>query len=291
MKFLFKIKQKFFHLCLKIKKDFFLSRYAKKSRQLTGGKKLFLLSFDCDNPEDVAATKNILPFLLEKNIKASFAVPGEIFMQNPDFFKKLTREGREIVAHGWKRHSEIKEGAYVSTLFYDKLNDEELMNDISKGVAVLRSAGIELTGFRIPHFGHSNSKKELKRVYAILKHEGISYSSSTLPEFALINGPLFRNYGMIEMPVSPSYSNPLSVLDTYNYGFNHNPKFTFFDYFEEFSKTLNFFEGKGAVLNFYCDPSQACKMESWFNVIQLVSRSGYQFITLNHFYQIYKKDI
>jgi peptidoglycan/xylan/chitin deacetylase (PgdA/CDA1 family) len=271
---------------------YFLNRYSSRCGKIIGNKKIFLLSFDCDNFEDIEAIEKISSFLNKLQIKSTFAVPGEILLRGSETFKELSRLGHEFIGHGYKRHSDIQSGKYISTLFYNKISDAELEEDITKGVKAIKEVlGYKPEGFRIPHFGHSNTRTEMGRVYRVLNKFNIKYSSSTIPYYALLKGPIFHNtkYNISELPISPSVSSPFSILDTYNYGFRLKNERTFDEYGIEMTQVFNFFKNKPIVLNYYCDPSQAIQMDSWFKSIKYAAEHGYKFITLKEFYNIYRK--
>lgn len=260
-------------------------------RKLEKNEKIFLLSFDCDNDEDIDALAEIDKFLEENEIKAAFAVPGEVLLKGKEKFSRLGAKGHEFIGHGYKKHSAILDsGRYVSTLYYHKLSDGEIEEDITKGnKAVEEVFGKKPRGFRIPHFGHSNTKKELARVFRVLKEEGIEYSSSTLPIFEILQGPIFKaQYGISELPVSGRYNLPLSLLDTYSFGFKDGDKSKYKDYLENMKRVIDYFKNKRVCLNYYCDPSQAAQMEEWFEAIKYAKANGFQFMTLSEFYERHK---
>lgn len=260
-------------------------------RELEKTEKIFLLSFDCDNDEDIAALDEIGKFLDENGIKSTFAVPGEILLKGADKFREAGAKGHEFIGHGYKKHSAIVEnGKYISTLYYHKMSDAEIEEDIIQGnKAVEEVFGKKPRGFRIPHFGHSNTKKELARVFRVLKKEGIEYSSSTLPIFEILQGPIFKTqYGISELPVSGRYNLPLSLLDTYSFGFKDGDKSKYKDYLENMKRAIDYFKNKRVCLNYYCDPSQAVQMEEWFEAIKYAKANGFQFMTLSEFYERHK---
>lgn len=269
--------------------------FYKKCKKLlsnkVGDNLIFLLSFDCDNFEDIKALPIINDFLNKNQIKATFAVPGEILLSAPEEFLKLYKKGHEFIGHGYKRHSNIVKGRYFSTLYYHKLKDQEIEEDIVKGNQVIRELfGKGPAGFRIPHFSHSNTKKELLRVYKILKQENVNYSSSGLPFWGILKGPLFKTYYSIyELPVSGGYYKPLSILDTYSYGFSkYSNQDNYKDYLDNIKKNVDYYLNKKVCFNLYCDPSQAVQMEEWFKAIKYAKENGYKFITLGNFYERYK---
>jgi len=268
--------------------------YSHNCYKLLGKKELdliYLLSFDCDNFEDIEALKKITPFLNENRIKATFAVPGEILKAGRYEFNELSKHGHEFIGHGSKRHSQIKEEKYVSTIYYHKLSDEEIESDICRGNrAIEEILGIKPRGFRIPHFGHSNYKNELKRVYRVLLKEGMEYSSSTMPLYGILYGPLFKSYcSFWELPISGSFEVPLHILDTYSFGFSKRSNRSHFKkYLFNVKKIIDQNKNKKMCLNLYCDPSQAVQMDEWFDSIIYAQEAGFKFLTLGEFYDKYR---
>lgn len=263
---------------------FFLRQNKKRIGSKNGP--LLLLSFDCDNFEDIVAIEEIFNFLRINNIKATLAVPGEILLRGKEDFLKLHQGGHEFIGHGYKKHCQIINGKYLSTLYYNQLNDKEIEEDIIRGNEVIKNLfGYQPFGFRIPHF--SRNKRELQKVYRILAQEGIKYSSSTPPLFTILKGPIFKSYYSIyEIPVSGGYYKPLDIFDTYNYGFSKDSnRDNFKDYLKNFVKLIDFYFNKNVCLNLYCDPSQAVQMREWFEAINYAKSRGYTFITLREFYE------
>ena len=269
--------------------------YLAKCRKVLSGyksDKIILLSFDCDNFADIEALAKVGDFLDKNNIKATFAAPGEILNAGEAEFGALHKKGYDFISHGYRAHSDIVKNKYISTLYYDKLNDYELKKDIAKGNNIFRKVfGIKPKGFRIPHFGHSNTKKELRRVYKILEKEEVLYSSSTLPLRSILKGPLYKtDYNTIELPITGRYDKPLDILDTYSYGFSpKSQKYNFKQYLIDFEKLIDGYCGQKIILNIYCDRSQAAQMEEWFKAISYAKEKGFDFMTLGDFYEKFKK--
>ncbi|MBF0142452.1 MAG: hypothetical protein HQL57_01765 [Magnetococcales bacterium] len=287
-------------------------RYIRNCATLLGNERerIFLLSFDCDNPEDIPAIEGLRPLLKELAVTATLAVPGEILRRGRDTFRRLRDEGHEFLGHGERQHAAIRDGHYVSTLFYHQLDDGALAEDIAQGMNTCRNIlGTPLRGFRIPHFGHSNHPRELDRCYRHLPTHGVEFSSSLMPIFAIRHGPLLRVApGLWELPVSPSFERPLQVFDTFAFGFDHRqPGPRFADYAETFARLTG---GEGPspgtpegenshaasrergmpILNLYCDPSQAMAMGKWW--IETLYRAhdlGYRFLGLGEFLDRYRE--
>ena len=246
---------------------------------------VLLLSFDCDNVEDIDALDRIAEFLGEMKIVATFAVPGEIIQSARGQFARLSELGHEFMSHGYRSHSEIQSGRYTSTLFYHKLSDAEIAEDIHGGNEIIAElTGRKPTGFRIPHFGHSSAPAELARVYDVLISGDLKYSSSTLPRCGILNGPIYRTEeGLWELPVSGMYTNPFSVLDTYSFGFNQKIVRTPAEFLENVTGLLDAFSRRPVCLNLYCDPSQAVQMDEWFQAIRRIVQSGYRTMRFDEF--------
>ncbi|MBF0294995.1 MAG: polysaccharide deacetylase family protein [Magnetococcales bacterium] len=271
-------------------------RYARLCRELLANGKtrhIYLLSFDCDNPEDLPALRSLLPLLDELAIRVAIAAPGEILQRDPAFFRQLHQDGHELMGHGWRQHSAIRDGQYLSTLYYHNLTDAQLDEEITRSRdAVASLTGAPPAGFRIPHFGHSNTPEELHRVHSRLPPLGIAYSSSTLPRMAIRHGPLYpAQEGLLELPISPSFCKPTAILDTFSHGFDHRakPAKSFQEYHAEFMRMLEYAVRKPAwVCNLYCDPSQAVGMQGWWEkTVRAAHAHGFSFQTLDQFRKPY----
>jgi len=256
-------------------------------------KKIILFSFDCDNIEDIAALDKIGNFLEENKIIVTFAVPGEILLAGQEKFLKFSQAGHEFIGHGYKKHSKIVEGKYISTFFYNESDDKEVADDIARGNRMIKNLfGLQPRGFRIPHFGHCQETKEMKRLFRFLKDEDIKYSSSAMPVKGFFKGPLFRSYYSIyEMPLSGGYLGPMYLFDTFSYGFSSTSDASNYkDYLINFKKLIDFYSDKCVCLNLYSDTSQAAQMPEWFTAVKYAKEHDYKFMTLGEFYDKYKRD-
>ena len=56
---------------------FFRKRYVNKSKKFGLDGKYFILSFDCDTEKDIEVVEDVNKKLIDLNISASYAVPGE----------------------------------------------------------------------------------------------------------------------------------------------------------------------------------------------------------------------
>jgi len=141
----------------------------------------------------------ILRLLSEKEIKATFFIPGIIASEYKNYLWKIYEDGHEIAFHG---HRHI-----VPT----KLSYEEEKKEFEMGINTIKEVfGIKLYGYRSPGEGLSDNTWRL-----ILEH-GLIYDSSMmdddLPYKLNINGK-----PLIELPWR-------WVLDDWTYfGFNYFP--------------------------------------------------------------------
>jgi len=111
-------------------------------------------------------THKILDLLDENNSKATFFVLGWIAEKHPSLIKEIDKRGHEIGCHGYY-HKEL-----------NKLNDEEISNDILKSKTLLEQIiGKEVIGYRAPGF----SSKDYLHLIDILSEMGFSYDASVFP--------------------------------------------------------------------------------------------------------------
>ncbi|MBT6148584.1 MAG: polysaccharide deacetylase family protein, partial [Gemmatimonadetes bacterium] len=149
-----------------------------------GHRSCLLLSFDVDFPEDVDALPGIAAQLEAASIRASFAVVGRWVEDYPQEHRAVLAAGHELVNHSYS-HPELINvpGRFVSRR--EDLNDrrwetlslEERAHEIRRGqTAVKDTLGVEMKGFRAPHFGNVDPQP----LYPILAEMGLQYSTSML---------------------------------------------------------------------------------------------------------------
>lgn len=244
-------------------------RYGALARR-AGLERLYLvLSFDCDTDEDAEVAPEVHARLLDLGVAASYAVPGEILERGAAAYRAIAASGAEFLNHGYREHTVKRGGVYTSTLFYHQLSADELEEDVRRGTAaVAEIAGRPPTGFRVPHFGTFQRISQLRSLHALLAAEGYAYSSSTLPIWGFRKGPLFRELGLVEFPVSGTASWPLRILDSW--GFFAAPDRTEDGdaYLRESLAVAELYRRAGAgILSFYADPSQVHDQPAFFEAV------------------------
>ena len=194
-------------------------RYGEKARQQGFDRLYVLLSFDCDTPDDIPAARRVYDWMNARGLKATFAVPGALLKQGSEVYRSLYENGAEFINHGSAPHAEWRTGRYWPATFYDQFTPDQVVADIEAGDRIYREVlgGIP-TGFRAPHFGSFQSPEQIGLMHATLKRLGYQYSSSSLPEIALNEGPVVdMGTGILELPCFGSYDLPTVILDSWNY--------------------------------------------------------------------------
>lgn len=225
----------------------------------------FLLSFDCDTDRDIEISWDVHSRLVDLGICASYAVPGEIIARGHDAWSRIANAGAEFLNHGYREHTQYRDGKYVSTLFYEHMTAEEVKEDIVRGhSAVTELTGREPVGFRTPHFGGFRSEQQLKMLHATLGQLGYRFSSSAVPYVALRYGPFTKHFGLTEIAVTGCPSFPMTILDSYTFRFTPG-RFTPTDYVKqarEWARLMS--EGRKLFVNLYADPSQVADWDEFF---------------------------
>jgi len=244
--------------------------------QKAGFKKLYLvLSFDCDTPEDAKVVLDVDNCLQDMEIKAVYAVPGAILEKDEKVYSELCQRKVEFLNHGYKEHTFWNEklSRYESCFFYNQLPLEQIIEDIEKGDEVLKKIlGLTPLGFRTPHFGTFQKIKQLKFLHSLLKNMGYRYSSSTSPFYAFRYGPFFDPFEILELPVSGSFSNPLSVMDSWGFYKAPDRKYKPEDFLTE-AKALTYYckeKKMVGILNYYADPSHIWNQPTFFEAVKLL---------------------
>jgi hypothetical protein len=251
----------------------FWKHYDQKSRRL-GLKRLYLiLSFDCDTPEDIEAAEQLNVWLYKHHIKATYAVPGKQLEYGSEVYRRLAETGADFINHGSNPHTEWRENRYWSINFYNQMSYEEVVEDIRLGHEMVKKVtGRMPTGFRTPHFGLFQERKQLEQLHHILKELGYRYSTSTLPRCTLFHGPIWDRDGLWEIPLSGTYHSFLSLLDSWGYVISPHQPIVRDEYADIFIQTVDrlLSLGVSGVLNYYIDPSHVYKSQSFYRALEYV---------------------
>jgi len=236
-----------------------------------------ILSFDCDTDRDIEVVSHVADILNNMDVKAVYAVPGRLIERGARVYQGLLEADNEFINHGYREHTVFENGQYVSTLFYDKFDEAEIVEDICKGDKVLRDVlGIAPRGFRVPHFGTFQSRQYLAFLHQVLKDMSYLYSSSTVPLYAFRYGPIHDAGGLYEIPVSGCYDMPTTILDSYSFCLAQKSGMMKQDYVIQFKKMVDFFSKHDlpGVLNYYADPSQVYNFDGFYEAVSYAVDKG-----------------
>jgi hypothetical protein len=252
----------------------FWREWTRRARN-AGFRKLFLaLSFDCDTPEDASAALELNRRMMDLGIKTTYAVPGAILEKEVGIYARLYAAGAEFLNHGYAQHTywDVGKKRYASSFFYDKLSEEEIQDDIRRGhQAVIATLGEAPRGFRTPHFGTFQKRRELRMLHEFLQTLGYAYSTSTTPYYAYRHGPYYQDSGLREFPVSGIFSRPLAIQDSWGFFAAPNRPYRPERYLEEAKRMVGFCQkiGMTGILNYYADPSHIVREEYFFKAVEL----------------------
>jgi hypothetical protein len=236
-----------------------------------------ILSFDCDTDRDIEVVSYVSDVLNNMGVKAVYAVPGQLIEKGTQVYRGLLKAGNEFINHGYRQHTVFANGQYISTLFYDRLNETEIIKDIRDGDDVLQDIlGIVPRGFRVPHFGTFQSKQHLAFLHRILKKMGYLYSSSTVPLYAFRHGPIHDINGLYEIPVSGCYDMPTTILDSFSFLYAPRKNVNEQVYVYQFKKMVDFFTKHNlpSILNYYVDPSQVYEFSAFYEAVSYAIDKG-----------------
>ncbi len=257
----------------KIKPDLLFRRYGKLAKMQGFDRLYIILSFDCDSPEDIPAAKIIHSYLKKRGLKGTFAVPGHLLKDGADVYRRLSEDGADFINHGALPHIEKRNGRYWSKTFYDEMSVDEVILDIKEGHQIFNSViGHPPIGFRAPHFGTILNPLLINSIYQVLLEMKYQYSSSTMPISGFRFGPVKKINGLHEIPLSGSYNRPLDVFDSWSNVISpYNPVIKN-EYAAQFIKTVEHLTNLNAcgVLNYYVDPAQVVKNESFFRTLDFL---------------------
>ncbi|MDP2430940.1 MAG: polysaccharide deacetylase family protein [Pseudomonadota bacterium] len=247
------------------------NRYAERCRGAGLNKLYFVLSFDCDTVEDAEVAWSVHSRLLDMGVMPVYAVPGELLNRGEAVYRKILETGAEFINHGYREHTyfDSDRGAYASCFFYDQQPRETVREDIVQGDRNLRETlGVQARGFRAPHFGTFQRPAQLRFQHQVLRELGYAFSTSTVPTYAYRFGPVFRRFGLAEIPVSGMGARPLHILDTWTCFEAPNRRFQPQDYLQEGGLAAERFAAIGAgILNYYADPSHIHDRPEFFETV------------------------
>lgn len=259
-----------------------------RARSLGLRETILVLSFDCDTDQDAQVVGRLAERLDSLGISATYAVPGEQLIASRAEYRALHQRGHEFIAHGFTPHTALRNGRYVSTHFYNDLDQLGVMDDVHASTSAFTEAlGIRPMGFRAPHFGTLDGKRR-RWLYSALEKEGYRFSSSTLPAAGIRRGPAYPVGNLIEIPLSGCFRAPLAILDSYNFRFAPGHPLDPNAYTRAFVETLAWSSRQRSpiVLNTYADPSQVHDWPPFWTAIETVAEMGISTITYSHLLEL-----
>lgn len=229
----------------------------------------FILSFDCDTDRDIELSWNVHARLIECGITPVYAVPGELLERGAEVWRRIAGTGAEFINHGYRTHTVLRDGQYVSNLFYDRMSAAEIEADIKRGhESALKVLGRTPEGFRVPHFATFSNEPELRQLHETLRRLGYQFSTSSTPFIAFRHGPVTRRYGLPELPVTGCVNYPMVILDSYTFRFAKN-WLCAEDYIVQVEAWAALLRGGHPYfVNLYADPSQVADWPEFFTAMQ-----------------------
>jgi hypothetical protein len=248
------------------------ARYARRARDRGFDQLYFVVSFDCDTPEDIRVVGSVHARLVDMGARPVYAVAGELLRQGASEYRRVMEAGGEFINHGNRQHTyfDAAAGEYASCFFYDQLPEAVVRKDILDGDAAVRQVlGVAPRGFRTPHFGTFQRPAHLALLHRTVRELGYAFSTSTVPIFAFRYGPVFHDLGVAEIPVSGMGSAPLAILDTWNCFCAPNRALGPEDYRREGAAAAKHFADAGiGLLNYYADPCHIHDSELFFETVR-----------------------
>lgn len=250
--------------------------YNYKSKKILNNS-FFILSFDCDTEEDIAVAYDLHAKLQDIGVTPVYAVPGALLQKGEKIYCKIREMGAEFINHGGREHTyfDVEKKRHASCFFYDQQVYSILREDILLGHQTLQEVlGITPKGWRTPHFGTFQHPQHLKFLYSVIQQLNYMFSTSTNPAMAYCNGPLYKRDGIIEIPVTGAYSEPLNIMDTWAY-FAAPDRIKLPSQYLHEAQSLSSFAVKHPILiNIYGDPSHVYNKPEFFEAMALLVKSA-----------------
>jgi hypothetical protein len=231
--------------------------YAIKSKKIFT-KPYFILSFDCDTERDIAVVLDVHSKLCDIGICPVYAIPGELLKKGEKVYRKIFESGAEFINHGGREHTYFDTiyNRHASCFFYDK--------------QVLECLGITAKGWRTPHFGTFQKPENLNFLYGILRKLNYKFSTSTIPEMAYRYDAIYKQNGMIEIPVTGIFSEPFNIMDTWACFAAPDRVKTPYDYVKTSEQLARFSSRHPILINIYGDPSHIHDKPEFFQAMKLL---------------------
>jgi hypothetical protein len=249
-------------------------RHAARARRIGLDALYLVLSFDCDRTEDADVAWEVHERLLGLGVTPVYAVPGELLEQGAAVYERIAATGSEFLNHGGRTHTYFDEqhGRHAPCFFYDDVGSDAVTEDIEYGHRLVGEViGAAPTGFRVPHFGTYQQRSQLRFLHGRLGALGYSFSTSTVPAWGLREGPVFRRFGLAELPVSGMASSPLEILDTWSCFEAPDRTREPADFLREAERLAHGHAAAGpGLINIYGDPSHIAGREEFFDAIEAI---------------------
>jgi peptidoglycan/xylan/chitin deacetylase (PgdA/CDA1 family) len=247
--------------------DEFFTKYMKKQTNPFSNA-TYVLTFDFDFEEDIAAFPELLKKLKEYDMKAGFAVIGKFVEKYPDIHKQAVDDGHEIINHTYTHPDNPH---FAPDRYFNKLSYQEQKDEIYKAHEVFYNIlGVDCIGFRTPHYGNLHTES----VYDILDELGYKYSSSTAASRVKgFSAPYVHKKGIVEIPTGCSLHYPMAIFDSWNMLRKKNP-FIGNDkgFIREFKDTIDVIKKNNLFLTHYFDPYDIIENEKLDSILKSLSK-------------------
>ncbi|MCL1915392.1 MAG: polysaccharide deacetylase family protein [Desulfovibrionaceae bacterium] len=243
---------------------------------------LLFLSFDCDSDLDIPAADALAYRLRDRGIRSTFAVPGAQLIKGAEVFRRMADDGFEFINHGASPHTEWDGHKYIPITFYDRMPLAEVAADIREGDRLAREVtGKAPRGFRAPHFGSFQSLEQIDFMHGLCKELGYIYASTTMPAIGMERGAAFMNSGIVELPLTGSWREPLNIPDSWS-KLTDRVNFTLGDDFSLlWEESLEAARAGNLPMLFcwYVDPAHVIDQQPFKRAIDAIARSGIRSVT------------
>jgi peptidoglycan/xylan/chitin deacetylase (PgdA/CDA1 family) len=229
-----------------------------------GRRSCFLLSFDCDFPEDALSLPSIAEMLESRGLKGSFACVGRWVEDYPEAHSAVLSTGSELFNHSFSHPELVNSPAHFVSSRNDfnprrwsDLSREEKVEEVGKCQEIVQSKlGYQMQGFRIPHFGNSRSSD----IHGLLNDLGLKYSTSQLSPACPHYGVPFLTQGVLEIPVTSCPRHPFSSFDSWHALYAHGGWHRQ-DFLQVLQGQVVASAVHGGLTNIYLDPKDIDRLE------------------------------
>jgi hypothetical protein len=262
-----------------------IRRYQMKSLKLQ--KSFLIISCDCDTQLDTESVLDVDSEFEKLGVSPSYAVPSMRIQSGLEVYRALISKGRDFLNHGYSDHVFFdSEGSAHNSFLYSNLSKLEVCEDFTLGHEYFeKTFGILLKGWRTPHFGSFENRKNLRLIHSLCSRFDYRFSSSSSGLTGFIRGPISVSSQIREFSVTGHGTAGFGVLDSWSFQKVSGEEIVIDvpRFYEAYKNMEENYRGIHSVINLYFDPRHIKNVPEFWEMMKFIveSRECISFIDLN----------